>query len=93
MTEPLPQPVASDFNLEPVTTERIVPKVTSVDALANTNDYRTGSEFGGVMGIVQPPPHVPTARERRMAIMFIDPTDPGTEDGSVRPPDLEGDFA
>jgi hypothetical protein len=95
MTEPLPPGGQPGLGLPPLRTElheRIVVPPDSVDVLTNPNDYAKGTEFGGVGGLVQPPPHVPTARERRMQIMFIDPSDPGTEEGSVRAPDLEGDF-
>lgn len=68
----------------PVTSRNILP--------TDTQAYRKGSEFGGVGGMVQPPPHVPTAAERRMQIMAIDPTDDGTGPGGVLAPELEGDF-
>jgi hypothetical protein len=92
MAEPLPPSVAADFGLDPIVRDRIVIPPDSVDILANPYHYSEGSEFSGVGGVVQPPPHNPTAKERRMAVMFIDPTDPGTETGSVQPPELEGDF-
>lgn len=95
MTEPLPPPVGTELGLEPLRPdlhERIYVPPDSVDILTNPNDYRNGSEFDGVGGLVQPPPHVPTARERRMAIMFIDPADDGVSQGSVAAPELEGDF-
>jgi hypothetical protein len=68
--------------------------VTSEDVLnpVNLPDPNRGTEFGGVGGIVQPPPHVPTAKERMRQIYLIDPTDPGTEPGSVVAPELEGDY-
>lgn len=68
----------------PVTSRVVLPTDHSV--------YRDGTEFGGVGGLVQPPPHVPTAAERRMQIMAIDPTDDGTGPGGVVAPELEGDF-
>jgi hypothetical protein len=95
MTEPLPEPVGAEFGLDPQRPElheRIVVPPASTDVLTNPLDYTKGTEFLGVQGLVQPPPHIPTAAERRMQIMFIDPADPGTEDGSVAAPDLEGDF-
>jgi hypothetical protein len=95
MTEPLPPAAGADIGLPPLRTDlhtRIVEPPDSVDVLANIEDYTTGTEFGGVAGRVQPRPHVPTARERRMAIMFIDPADDGLQPGSVAPPELEGDF-
>lgn len=93
MSEPLSGvPAAPEFNLEPVVQERIVVPHTS-QSIVSTEDYRAGTEFGGVAGLIQPPPHVPTAAERRSMIMFIDPTDPGDESpGSITPPELEGDF-
>ena len=98
MTEPLPPSVGPEFGLQPLRTElheRIVIPPSSVDILnpALMPDYRTGTEFGGVGGLVQPPPHRPSAQERRMQIMMIDPSDPGTEAGSVAAPELEGDFS
>lgn len=95
MTEPLPAPVGAEFGLQPMRPElheRIVIPPASVDVLTNPIDYRTGTEFGGVQGLVQPVPHIPDSAERRMQIMFIDPSDPGTEAGSVQTPELEGDF-
>jgi hypothetical protein len=95
MAEPLPPPVAPEFGLEPLRDELHTPIVvpyTSRD-LVSTEDYRTGSEFGGVGGLIQPPPHRPSAGERRSMIMAIDPADPGFGEGSVTPPELEGDFA
>ena len=86
------EPVGPEFGLEPRLDHTLhLPPVTSRD-LVSPEDYRTGSEFGGVVGLIQPPPHVPTASERLRMIYAIDPTDPGTEDGSVVPPELEGDF-
>jgi hypothetical protein len=97
MTHSLPdQPAGTQFNLPPIDpnlyTQTVLP-LTSRDVLTNTEDYTTGTEFGGVAGMVQPPPHVPTANERRMQVMAIDPADDGTEATSVVPPDLTGDFA
>lgn len=66
--------------------------VTSEDVLTTTADPNRGTEFGGVEGWIQPPPHVPTAKERMRQIFLIDPTDPGTEPGSVVAPELEGDY-
>lgn len=96
MTQPLPPPVGPEFGLEPQRDElheRIVVPYTSRD-IVSTEDYRSGTEFTGVGGLVAPPPHRPTAGERRSMIMAIDPTDPGDGSaGSVAPPELEGDFA
>lgn len=87
------QPVGPDYGLEPRIDHTLrVPGVTSRDILANDNDYRDGTEYGGVAGLVQPFPHQPTASERLSAIYAIDPTDSGAEAGSVVPPELEGDF-
>lgn len=83
------EPVGPQFGLEPRLRQIEPPGPTSVD-LVSPEDYRTGSEFGGVVGVIQPPPHVPTAGERLMMIHHIDPTDTGTEDGSVAAPELEG---
>lgn len=33
-----------------------------------TRDIEKGSEFGGVEGLMQPPPHEPTAREELISI-------------------------
>lgn len=68
--------------------------VTSVDILnpVNLPDPNRGTEFGGVGGLIQPPPHVPTAKERMRQVFLIDPTDDGTEAGSVVAPELEGDY-
>jgi len=87
------QPVGPDYGLDPRIDHTLVtPGVTSRDLLANDNDYRDGTEYGGVAGLVQPAPHVPNASERLSAIYAIDPTDSGTESGSVIPPELEGLF-
>jgi hypothetical protein len=66
--------------------------VTSVDTLTTTADPNKGTELGGVGGPIQPPPHVPTGIERLHQIYAIDPSDPGTEPGSIVAPELEGDF-
>lgn len=84
------EPVGPQYGLQPrLDHTEPVPVYDSRDVLTNVNDYADGSEYGGVPGLVQPPPHVPTASERRMQIMFIDPADPGT---GVNPPELEGAF-
>lgn len=83
-------PVGPQYGLDPRQDHTApVPVYTSRDVLTNPNDYRDGTEYGGVPGFVQPPPHVPSAAERRTQIMFIDPADPGT---GVNPPELEGAF-
>jgi phosphoribosylamine-glycine ligase len=90
MTEPLPPAVGPEYGLEPLKDRtRIQPPLTSRNPVS-TVDYQTGSEFGGVDGVVQPAPHKPTASERRMMVMAIDPTDDGTRDDGVRAPELEG---
>jgi hypothetical protein len=87
------EPVGPDYGLEPRLDHTLVrPAITSRDFLANPEDYRTGSEFGGVVGLVQPVPHVPNVTERLSAIYGIDPTDDGTQVGSVLPPELDGAF-
>lgn len=60
--------------------------------LVSTEDYKNGTEYGGVGGLIQPAPHTPTASERLHMIYAIDPTDPGTEPESVAPPELDGNF-
>jgi hypothetical protein len=55
-------------------------------------DYRDGSEFSGVGGLIQPAPHNPTASDALMSNYAIDPTDAGTEPESVLPPELDGNF-
>jgi hypothetical protein len=62
-------------------------------SLISTEDPDIGSEFGGVGGVVQPPPHNPTASERLSMVYAIDPMDDGTRPDSVLPPELEGDFS
>jgi hypothetical protein len=87
------EPIGPEYGLEPRIDHTLVsPPVTSRDILTNLNDYRNGTEYGGVAGLVQPAPHVPTASERLSAIYAIDPTDSGTEVGSVVPPELDGLF-
>jgi len=90
------QPVGKvELSLDPVHPELydvIVPPISSRDVLSNPNDPYTGSEFGGVPGMVQPPPHVPTASERLRQIYAIDPTDDGTRLDSVAAPELDGNF-
>jgi hypothetical protein len=67
------------------------PALNSRD-LVSTEDPATGSEFGGVAGLIQPPPHVPSASERLRMIYAIDPLDDGTRPDSVVAPELTGDF-
>lgn len=96
MTTPTtPEPVGPELGIEPRHPDRRLnlPPFTSKN-LVSTEDYRTGTEFGGVGGVIQPLPHVPTSGERLRMIYAIDPTDPGDNPGrgSVAPPLLEGNF-
>lgn len=86
------EPVGPQFGLEPRFDHELVKPPPESETLVSEEDYRTGTEFGGVAGLIQPAPHVPTASERLHMIYAIDPSDPGTEDGSVVPPELEGNF-
>ena len=87
-----PEPVGPQFGLEP-TKDRTLrqPPIDSRD-IVSQDHYSTGSEFYGVGGQIQPPPHVPRASERLHMIYAIDPTDDGTRADSVAPPELTGDF-
>jgi hypothetical protein len=87
------EPVGPQYGLEPTRDPKKINRLP-LDShnLVSPYDYRAGSEFGGVPGIIQPAPHVPTAAERLHMVHGIDPTDPGTEVDSVVPPELEGDF-
>lgn len=86
------EPVGPQYGLEPLLDHTlVVPPVTSRD-LVSPESYKTGSEFGGVPGLIQPAPHTPNAHERLAMIYAIDPTDSGTEAGSVLPPELDGNF-
>lgn len=88
------EPVGPQYGLDPIRPGRIDPPPFTSRELVSEEDYRTGSEFGGVGGLIQPPPHNPTASERLHMLYAIDPTDPGdgSRPGSVAPPELEGDF-
>lgn len=91
------EPVGPQYGLEPLQQVDPPPRVyNSQDSLTNPLQYNdpSATEFGGVAGLTQPPPHVPTAYERLRQIHMIDPDDPGTGDGvnSVPAPELEGDF-
>lgn len=86
------EPVGPEFGLEPRLDHTLpVPPLDSRDLVSDTH-YSQGSEFGGVDGLIQPPPHVPTAGERLSMIYAIDPTDDGSRSDSVLAPDLEGNF-
>lgn len=61
--------------------------------LVSKEDLARGSEFGGVGGIIQPPPHNPSASERLSMIYAIDPNDDGSRANSVRAPEHQGDFS
>jgi hypothetical protein len=75
-----------------MTTPRFPEDITSRD-LVSTEDPARGSQFGGVGGLIQPSPHVPSASERLSMIYAIDPLDDGTREDSVVAPELEGDFS
>lgn len=94
MTAPLDPPAGEELGIAPLHPEWLLPVEPVIDSrsLVSEEDYRTGSEFGGVGGLVQPAPHVPNASERLHMLYAIDPTDDGTYKTSVAPPDLEGDY-
>lgn len=86
------EPVGPQYGLNPRLDHAEPKKVyTSADLLQNPYSYSDpiSSEFGGVPGVTQPAPHVPTGTERMRQIYAIDPADPG--DG-VKAPELEGAF-
>lgn len=83
------EPVGPEYGLEPRLDHTIpLPPIDSRD-LVSDEDYRRGSEFGGVAGLIQPAPHTPTASERLHMVYAIDPMDDGTRSDSVVPPELE----
>lgn len=88
------EPVGPQYGLEPLRPElhQTIPLPVNSRSLVSEESYRDGSEFGGVGGLIQPTPHVPTASERLMSIYAIDPTDDGLQSGSVLPPELDGNF-
>jgi hypothetical protein len=43
--------------------------------LVSEEDPQYGSEFGGVGGMIQPPPHEPTPSERLHQLYQVDPQD------------------
>lgn len=92
MGQPGTPPVGPDYGLEPRLDHTLTEPPIDSRSLVSTVDYRDGSEFGGVRGLIQPPPHVPTASERLSMLYAIDPCDDGTHTDSVAPPDLEGAF-
>jgi hypothetical protein len=88
------EPVGPQYGLEPLRPELHEPVVLPVNSKSYVSevDYREGSEFGGVPGLIQPAPHTPNASERLMSIYAIDPADDGLQPESVLPPELEGNF-
>jgi len=86
------EPVGREYGLEPLVNRNKAAPLPDSRSLVSEEDWRKGTEFGGVDGVIQPPPHVPTASERLSMIYAIDPTDTGVEAGSVAPPELEGNF-
>jgi hypothetical protein len=86
------QPVGPEYGLDPRLDHTQIVLPLSSRELVSEEDYRDGSEFGGVGGVVQPAPHVPTATERLRMVYAIDPCDDGTQADSVAPPELDGLF-
>lgn len=88
------EPVGPEYGLEPLRPElyQKIPLPVNSRNLVSGENYRDGSEFGGVGGLIQPGPHVPTASERLSMIYALDPTDDGTQVGSILPPELDGNF-
>lgn len=84
--------VGPEYGLEPTMDRTLKIPPTGSRDLTPTTDYREGSEFGGVGGLTQPPPHKPTASERLRQVYAIDPADDGTRPDSVAAPELEGEF-
>jgi hypothetical protein len=87
-------PVGPQYGLEPRLDHTLkTPPAQSEDILSTyTYNDPIASEFGGVPGLISPPPHVPTASERLSMIYHIDPTDDGTLPESVPVPELDGAF-
>lgn len=89
------EPVGPQYGLTPrLDRTPVQPVYDTEDILTNPLAYDdlSATEFGGVAGLVQPAPHVPTASERLMQIHRIDPNDPGGRADSVPTPELEGNF-
>lgn len=88
------QPIGSEYGIDPIRETPIKPPPFTSRNLVSEEDYRTGTEFGGVDGLIQPPPHLPDASERLSMIYAIDPQDPGdgSRENSIMAPDLEGNF-
>lgn len=85
------EPMGPQYGLPVLRPELHVPIVPELESrsLVSEEDIVTGSEFGGVAGLIQPPPHNPTASERLHMVYAIDPLDDGTRPDSVAPPELE----
>lgn len=47
--------------------------------LVSKENPDNGTEYGGVGGLIQPPPHEPTPSERLMQLLQLDPLDTETE--------------
>jgi hypothetical protein len=86
------EPVGPQYGLEPRLDHTPIRVPVSSRNLVSEEDYRNGSEFGGVGGLIQPAPHNPTASERLQMVYAIDPLDDGTFPESVLPPELDGNF-
>lgn len=86
------EPVGPQYGLEPRLDHTLIVTPFNSRDLISDEDYRDGSEFGGVGGVIQPPPHVPTASERLHMVYAIDPLDDGSRPESVFPPELDGNF-
>ena len=59
-----------------------------------TRDIEKGSEFGGVDGLMQPPPHEPTAREELISIhqrFVLPPENTQTRTWEEVPGDMRND--
>lgn len=87
------EPIGPQYGLEPRREPgEFIPPIES-RSLVSEEDYRTGSEFSGVMGLIQPPPHTPTATERLHMMYALDPMDDGvTHPDSVAAPETDGNF-
>jgi hypothetical protein len=86
------EPVGPQYGLEPRKARNDALPPISSHSLVSETHYSAGSEFGGVDGIIQPAPHVPTASERLSMTYAIDPMDDGTRPDSVLPPEYDGAF-
>jgi hypothetical protein len=86
------EPVGPQYGLEPRLDHTPIVIPPNSRSLVSEEDYQTGSEFGGVAGMIQPAPHVPSSSERLAMIYAIDPTDDGLQPGSIVAPELDGNF-